>query len=186
MDILVSSKLSTVQTVALVEDKDIIEFGLKRCLKEILSELDILIKEGFYDEKLKTTIQVRVICSLGDNLESNPICGLTKKFSTVEHSCRKCFCSRTDLKRANTYSDIHSVNHEERTDASLQRDFLESQEKKVKHINGVCKESLFKDLPFFNFKNAAPVLQPWHVSSKPFLIHIIFCKSVTANKLVYN
>ena len=60
-----SSQRSTIQTVALVPSKDINEFGLKRCLKEILSELNTLITEGYYDAKLKTTLQVRVICSLG-------------------------------------------------------------------------------------------------------------------------
>ena len=60
-----SSQRSTIQTIALVQSKDIAEFGLKRCLKEILSELNTLITEGYYDAKLKTTLQVRVICSLG-------------------------------------------------------------------------------------------------------------------------
>ena len=46
-------------------EKDVTEFGLNHCLEEIISELKILVTEGYYDEYTDTTVQVRLICSLG-------------------------------------------------------------------------------------------------------------------------
>ena len=64
-DLVVASKRCTIQTLALIWQKDVDTFGLSFCLKEILSELELLVNEGFYDEKTDTRIQIRLICSLG-------------------------------------------------------------------------------------------------------------------------
>jgi hypothetical protein len=52
---------------------------------------------------------------------------MRKNFSQMEHSCRKCLCSKTDLINAESYSDIHADTHENRTDQNFQNDYLESQ-----------------------------------------------------------
>ena len=93
----VSSNRSTVQTVGLLYPKDVKEFGLQKCLVPSMTELKQLVNNGFFDEKSKTNLQVRVIASLGDNLEQHEVCGLVRNFSRAEHSCRKCLFSRTDL-----------------------------------------------------------------------------------------
>ena len=56
---------------------------------------------------------------------------------------------RKDLKSANDYSDISADKYEDRTDESLQANFIESQEKNRTHINGVYKQSLFYQFPHF-------------------------------------
>ena len=43
------------------------------CLKEVWSELKNLVNEGIFDEKTNSILQVRVISSLGDNLEQNEV-----------------------------------------------------------------------------------------------------------------
>ena len=51
--------------------------GLKNCLdatvedQGVMEDLRSLVINGFYDEKMGKTLQVRVVCSLGDNLEQN-------------------------------------------------------------------------------------------------------------------
>ena len=135
------SQRSSVITIALVYEKDIQFFGLAFCLKKTIEELSNLVKFGIYDKKLKKTLEVRVICSLGDNLEQVQIAGIKQNFSTMEHSCRKCYCSRTDLRNADTYAQIHAENHIPRTDTELQNDYLESKELGVQHVNG-CRINL--------------------------------------------
>ena len=61
----VASKRSLIQTVAVLLQKDIDEFGLDFCLKKIMLELKSLVQDGLFDEKTKRRIQVRVICCLG-------------------------------------------------------------------------------------------------------------------------
>ena len=63
--LLFGSKRSTVQTLALIDSKDIEEFTLRVCLKATIADLEKLVLEGIYDEKTQQTIQVRIICCLG-------------------------------------------------------------------------------------------------------------------------
>ena len=59
---------STIQTAALLFPKDQAKYGLRHCLKFIMQELEDLVNNGLYDLKTDSTLQFRVICSLGDNL----------------------------------------------------------------------------------------------------------------------
>ena len=69
INILIASKRSLVQTICLLLQSDIDEFGLKVCLEEVLLELKNIVLEGIFDKKSNKNLQVRVIASLGDNLE---------------------------------------------------------------------------------------------------------------------
>ena len=64
----VASKRSTVQTLALIYPKDVEEHGLGRCLEKVIFDLKELVIHGLFDEKSGKTLQIRVICNLGDNL----------------------------------------------------------------------------------------------------------------------
>ena len=64
----IASQRQTVQNVALIKQEDISNFGLSRCLNHIIAELQNIIIEGLWDDKFKKKLNVRVICSLGDNL----------------------------------------------------------------------------------------------------------------------
>ena len=66
--------------------------------------------EGLFDKKTNFTLQVRIVCSLGNNLEQNEIAGLRLNFSTMQHSCRKCLCELNDLGLAEDYDSIHARN----------------------------------------------------------------------------
>ena len=77
-------------------------------------------------------------------------------FSTMEYSCRKCMCSRTLLKTATKYEEIHSNNNEQRTNESLHANYLESKEIKRLHVNSVYKPSLYHKFPFFNTAKMLP------------------------------
>ena len=50
----VASKRSTIQTIALVLQKDINHFGLRNCLSATMSELKKIIIHGLYNSKLKS------------------------------------------------------------------------------------------------------------------------------------
>ena len=67
-DLRISANRNTIQTVALLYPRDIKEYGLSRCLKVVIEELERLVREGLPDPKTNNILQVRVICSLGDNL----------------------------------------------------------------------------------------------------------------------
>ena len=84
------------------------------------------------------------------------IAGMCKNFSTLQHSCRKCLCSLEDLKTVKEYSDISARNHVSRNDQVMQNDYLESQQQEVKHINGICDQSLFFEFPFFETSKMLP------------------------------
>ena len=73
----VGSKRPCIQTAGLAFQKDVDDFGLDICFEETMSELKVLVEEGFFDEKTQTTLSVRIICSLGDNLEQNDIAGIS-------------------------------------------------------------------------------------------------------------
>ena len=62
------SNRSTIQTLAILDQKHIDHFGLSFCLREVMEEVKNLVQHGIYDNKSKKTLQVRVICQLGDNL----------------------------------------------------------------------------------------------------------------------
>ena len=125
----VGSKRSTIQTIALLEAKDIENLGLKYCLQSTMLELRSLVINGIYDAKTEKNIDVRIIASLGDNLEQVNIAGMLQNFSTLEHSCRKCLASLTDLRNAESFSDIHPSKFMCRSDEMMQENYLESKEK---------------------------------------------------------
>ena len=81
---------------------------------------------------------------------------MCKNFSTLPNSCRKCLCQVFDLHKANEYSDISGKNHVPRNDQMMQNDYLESKELGVKHINGVCNQSLFHEFPYFETSTMLP------------------------------
>ena len=56
------------QTIALLNSKDAVHFGLPVSLKVVMDDLRSLVEDGIYDEQTNKTLQVRVICNLGDNL----------------------------------------------------------------------------------------------------------------------
>ena len=74
----------------------------------------------------------------------------------MQHSCRKCLVSRNDLESAEQYDDIHAKNHEARNNASFEEDFEESKLLGVTHVNGVGRESVFKDFPYFDVAKMLP------------------------------
>ena len=77
MTLEVGSKRPCIQTAGLAMQKDVDDFGLDVCFEETMSEWKVLVEEGFFDEKTQTTLSVRIICSLGDNLEQNDIAGIS-------------------------------------------------------------------------------------------------------------
>ena len=73
----VASKRPCIQTAGLAFQKDVDDFGLDMCFEQTMLEWKTLVEEGFFDEKTQTTLSVRIICSLGDNLEQNNIAGMS-------------------------------------------------------------------------------------------------------------
>ena len=69
-DIKVGSQRSTVLVMCLVLQKDIDKYGLNNCLKEQIKDLRDLVEQGIFDKKTNTTLQVRVIASLGKDYYS--------------------------------------------------------------------------------------------------------------------
>ena len=57
--------------------------------------------------------------------------------------------ARKNLCTAEDYSDIHGDNHEERNDEQMNLDYLEKQETNVSHVNGVKRQGLFYQFPYF-------------------------------------
>ena len=68
------SKRATIATLALLNQSDITEFGLRVCLKKVISELTDIVNAGILDGKRH--IQVRIIANLGDNLGQNEVISL--------------------------------------------------------------------------------------------------------------
>ena len=58
-------KRTKVQTLALLLDKDVQEFGLAFCLKKTMLELKDVVTNGVFDEVDQQQLQVRIIASLG-------------------------------------------------------------------------------------------------------------------------
>ena len=85
-DLKLSAQRSSVQTVALLNEKVVKKVGLKECLEAttdgygVLEDLRNLVVNGYYDEKTGRMLQVRIVCSLGDNLEQNEGDYRTNKF----------------------------------------------------------------------------------------------------------
>jgi hypothetical protein len=102
-----------------------------KTLYEITQPLKELVTGGIYDPITKRMLQVRIICSLGDNLEQNPICGLLANFSSTEYCCRKCLLSRTILCTAKNYEEIHRKDHVSRTNENINAHYEKAQEKEV-------------------------------------------------------
>ena len=155
-DTSIASQRATVQTICLLLQSDIDLFGLNMCLEKTMLELRNLVHQGLFDKKSNKILQVRIIASLGDNLEQNNICGLKLNFSTMMHCCRKCMCSRYHLRSVEGYGSIHAKNHVRRTDSMLKENLQESRERHLKHVNSVWKESLYQDFPFFEVTRQLP------------------------------
>ena len=96
------------------------------------------------------------------------LAGMCKNFSTLEHSCRKCLCSLENLRTVKEYSDISARNHTSRNDQVMQNDYLESKQREVKHINGICDQSLFFEFPYFETSSMLP--------QGPFIYYVITCR----------
>ena len=77
----IASKRSRIQTLCLIESKDVSEYGLSKCLETTMTDLKDIVINGIFDKKLKMVIQVRVLCCLGDNLGQNEVAGLLLNFS---------------------------------------------------------------------------------------------------------
>ena len=153
----VAAQRSSIQTLALYRSSDIAAFGIDKCLEVPVKDLRRLVENG-----MSPTItghpryNVRVSCVLGDNLGLNEIVGIVMNFSTVEHSCRRCLLSRTTLKTAKKYEEIHFKNNERRTLESLRADYQEKVEENVPHIHCVQNESVLIDFPHLDITVATP------------------------------
>ena len=90
------SKRATIQTLALLFQKDIDHFSLNVCLKSTMDDLKCLVLHGIYDEKIKRNIDIRIIFCLGNNLEQVNVAGIRPNFSSMQYSCCKCMCSKDD------------------------------------------------------------------------------------------
>ena len=84
------------------------------------------------------------------------VAGLLQNFSKLEHCCRKCLCSQTDMKNAENYLDIHAKNHIARTNDMLSENYAERVALKVSHVNGVAHKSLFSEFPYFDIPTMLP------------------------------
>ena len=129
---------------------------IENCLKSIIEDLKALVENGIWDETFKKRLQIRIIASLGDNLEQNDLAGLTSNFSKTKNACRKCLCSSATLKNAITYREIHADNQIVRTDDSLNTDYQEKISQNVPNVHGVCKRSPFRDIPYFSVIQQLP------------------------------
>jgi hypothetical protein len=81
---------------------------------------------------------------------------LLLNFSTMQHSCRKCLCSRSVLCRADTYKEIAAKNHVPRSNEMLKENYYEAQTIGRTHVNSVGHLSLFTDFPFFDIPKQLP------------------------------
>ena len=64
------SKRSTINTLALLNQRDIDHFKMDVCLKKVIDQLRNLVNNGIYDEISKEQIAVRLICCLGNDYSS--------------------------------------------------------------------------------------------------------------------
>ena len=153
----VAAQRSSIQTLALYRSSDMAAFGIDKCLEVPVKDLKKLVENG-----LPPTLtghpryNVRVICVLGDNLGMNEIVGIVMNFSSVEHSCRRCMLSRTTLKTAKKYEEIHFKNNERRTLESLRADYQQKVEEDAPHIHCVQNESVLMDFPHLDITVATP------------------------------
>ena len=74
----------------------------------------------------------------------------------MERSCRKCLVSRSELREAKKYSDIHSKHQEARTNEMLKEDYLAAKTLEVTNVDGVGHASLYEDFPFFDIPKQLP------------------------------
>ena len=65
-------------------------------------------------------------------------------------------CSLAHLRSANSYSEIHAKNHLKQSNDSFNADFQESKEMRQRHVNGVYRQSLFHNFPFFSIEKQLP------------------------------
>ena len=119
--------------------------------------LEDLVTNGIFDVKTKRNLEVRVIFSLGDNLEQNQICGFLPNFSKMEFCCRKCYASRTILCTAENYGEIHSKSQIARTNESIIADFEEAESEPLKtNVRGIAKRGLYFEFPHFDSAKMLP------------------------------
>ena len=57
---------------------------------------------------------------------------------------------------AETYDDIHAVNHEERTNQMLKDNVSEALAIERQHVFGVGHSSIYEDFPFFDIPKQLP------------------------------
>ena len=148
-DLRFSAKRNTVQTVGLINDKDVHFFGLEYCLDQLLRDLKDLINNNLVLESGEI-LQVRLISVLGDNLELNSVVGMKANFSKLETACRKCLCTHTQLLSSKTYDEIHEQENDKRTLAMFDADLTDKDNMEVSHVNGVSEKSPFRDIPYFD------------------------------------
>ena len=120
--------------------------------------LEDLVTNGIFDVKTKRNLEVRVIFSLGDNLEQNQICGFLPNFSKMEFCCRKCYASRTILCTAENYGEIHSKSQIARTNESINEDFEEAERlgPLQTNVRGIAKRGLYFEFPHFDSAKMLP------------------------------
>ena len=76
--------------------------------------------------------KIRLSIPVSDILIPCSKCHRTRPVILNGLNCRKCLCSRQDMCTAETYDEIHSKNHEHRTNQSLKNDYAECQALEVK------------------------------------------------------
>ena len=90
-DLRIASKRSAIQTLALVDSKDIKELGMSTCLEATIADLKNIVINGYFDKKLQTNIQVRVIACLGDNLGQNEVIDSFRVFDVFKQTIQYIF-----------------------------------------------------------------------------------------------
>ena len=77
-------------------------------------------------------------------------------FSKLPHACRKCLVSRRNLNDAEEYLDIHCKYHEARTKEMMYDNYLEKEERKVTHVFGIHRISMYHNFPYFDVATQLP------------------------------
>ena len=84
------------------------------------------------------------------------VAGMKLNFSKLPHACRKCLVSRRNLNDAKEYFYIHSKYHEARTKEMMYDNYLEKEERKVTHVFGIHRISMYHNFPYFDVATQLP------------------------------